>query len=100
VQITPDRNQILVSKDIGAERWTIVLDEDRATATGNVYYPDGRPPLFIWCRPVDVNPNPNPRLTIFFFDCSGANACPASGCPNAWSLVARRIPIAGSFFLP
>jgi hypothetical protein len=47
VQLTPDGRRLLVSKDVGAERWAITRNED-GSVTGNVYRPAGAP-AFLYC---------------------------------------------------
>lgn len=49
VQVTPDAERILVSKDVNAERWAITRNDD-GTVTGNVFPLDGGPPSFVWCE--------------------------------------------------
>ncbi|HZR80335.1 MAG TPA: hypothetical protein VFD92_04485 [Candidatus Binatia bacterium] len=101
MQGTPDRKQILVNKDVGDQRWAIALDGDRGTVSGNVFFPDGSPPAFVWCRVVDSDHNDDPRLTVFYFDCQGADRCAATPCGgDQWTPIASRVPISGAFFLP
>src|SRR5262245_1237489 len=50
VQISPDGKRVLISKDVGDERWAITLNDDN-TVTGNVFPQDGGPPQFVWCEP-------------------------------------------------
>src|SRR6185369_17146882 len=57
VQTTPDNQHILVSKDVGNERWAISLNADD-TITGNVFLCDGSPPAFVWCAVVADDHNP------------------------------------------
>jgi len=39
VQVAPD-GVIVISKDVGEERWSIVYDAERGTAIGNVFFSD------------------------------------------------------------
>jgi hypothetical protein len=48
VQLTPDQTHLLVSKDVGSERWSIALNPDD-TVIGNVFPCDGSGPAFVWC---------------------------------------------------
>ena len=47
VRGTPDGAQTLINKDVGPERWAIARSDD-GTVTGNVFFADGRPPVFIF----------------------------------------------------
>ena len=53
-QLSPDGRQILVSKDVGPERWVIVQADD-GTVSGNVFR-DAGAPLFVWCQPREDSP--------------------------------------------
>ena len=46
---TPDGKQVLISKDVGSERWAISMNLDDGTVTGNVFRP-GAEPSFVWCE--------------------------------------------------
>jgi hypothetical protein len=94
LQVTPDRNQVLISKDVGEERWAIVRNQD-GTVSGNVFFPEGGPPLFVWCEPTeDSQDDP------ITFSCFGADACPAAPCDEAeWEFIAE-VELPASFFEP
>lgn len=47
---TPDGNQILVQKDVGAERWAIAMNNTESTINGNVYPVGGGPATFLTCK--------------------------------------------------
>lgn len=94
VQLTPDRKSTLINKDVSDQRWAITLNGDDSTVTGNVFFPDGSDPAFLWCTregqdDVDV-----------ILDCYGADRCAAGGCQAVdWtSLFEVRVPEA--FFQP
>lgn len=94
VQLTPDRKSTLINKDVSDQRWAITLNGDDSTVTGNVFFPDGSDPAFLWCTregqdDVDV-----------ILDCYGADRCGAEGCQAGdWtSLFEVRVPEA--FFQP
>lgn len=75
---TPDEKRTLVSRDVGGERWAITdnFAED-ATVTGNVFFPAGGDPAFVWCE--DVSPDPAaPDAT---YSCFGADRCETDPCP-------------------
>src|SRR6185295_6189555 len=52
IQITPDELRILISKDVADERWAITRNLDDLTVTGNVFFPEGGPPLFVFCEQI------------------------------------------------
>ncbi|MFP6663847.1 MAG: hypothetical protein VCC00_06585 [Deltaproteobacteria bacterium] len=100
-QTTPDGRTVLISKDIGAERWAIALNPADGTVTGNVFRTDGSPPQFIWCERLGtIGDSVNPAEIEVEIDCFGTERCVSSPClASAWNHIAR-IPIAGDFFLP
>lgn len=51
LQVAPDGRGVLISKDVGGARWSINRNPD-GTATGNVFFPDGGAPAFVWCEEV------------------------------------------------
>ena len=66
VQWTPDGLRLLVSKDVGNERWAITLNEN-GSATGNVFRSDGGDPAFVWCQETGRNGSD------VSYSCSGAD---------------------------
>lgn len=108
--LTPDRLSYMVNKDLAGERWTINLNladlqaAQFLNATGNVFKPDGSPPVFVLCqiREDSAGSLADPG-SEFRFTCQGADACPttATECAQTgWSLIATDIAIPASFFLP
>lgn len=108
--LTPDRLSYMVSKDLAGERWTINLNLASASpgvvlnATGNVFRPDGSPPVFVLCqlRPDSTGSLEDPA-SEFRFTCQGADPCPttATECAReSWNPIAADVPIPASFFLP
>ena len=94
VQLTPDRKGTLINKDVGQERWAITLNGDDATVTGNVFFPDGSDPAFIWCQRTGQNDS---DLVV---DCFGAERCGDAGCQSEdWTRLFE-VSIAESFFDP
>jgi hypothetical protein len=94
VQITPDGGQILISKDVGAERWAIALNAEDGTVTGNVFFPDGGPPQFVWCEELS---RAGENVTLA---CFGAEACPLAPCfEHEWGFIAD-VTLPESFFRP
>jgi hypothetical protein len=74
VQWTPDGDFILVNKDVGNERWAITLNLANLTATGNVFFTDGRFPSFIWCTNTGEDFDADAGELDLFYECSGAEA--------------------------
>lgn len=104
VQILPDGTRILVSKDVGDERWAITLDlgdETPLNVTGNVFRRDGGPASFLWCPLVDVSGGASDiRNATFIWDCFGADRCAAPPCgADKWKFISR-VSLQGRFFLP
>lgn len=94
VQLTPDRKSTLLNKDVGDQRWAISLNGDDSSVTGNVFFPDGSDPAFIWCSRKGEDD------VEVILDCFGADRCDAGGCASGdWtSLFEVRVP--ESFFQP
>jgi hypothetical protein len=101
-QTSPDKNLLLINKDLeNGERWAISLDPKTGIATGNVFPQGGGPPDFIWCRAKNVALAPDPRQTVYTFDCFGSDPCADIVCAGSpWGLILEDVVIQGSFFLP
>lgn len=104
VQILPDATRILVSKDVGNERWAISLDlgnETPLNVTGNVFRRDGGPAAFIWCVIQDVEGSADDiRSANFTWNCFGADRCDTPPCSaSQWTFVSS-VTLPGRFFLP
>lgn len=111
-----DRLTYLVNKDIGGQRWSIGLnfvpvesDSGGATnellsVTGNVFFPDGSEPSFVYCAERDDSTGTlEDAESEFRFRCSGASACgtTAEECAaSAWTPIADDVRLGASFFLP
>ncbi|MEW6273418.1 MAG: hypothetical protein AB1689_29410 [Thermodesulfobacteriota bacterium] len=108
--LTPDRLSYMVNKDLAGERWTINLNLASASppsflnATGNVFRPDGSPPVFVLCQlradSTGTLEDPSSELR---FTCQGADPCAttATECAReSWSSISADVPIPASFFLP
>ena len=102
VQVTPDGKALLVSKDVGAERWAIHGSTEDDSLTGNVFRTDGGPPAFLWCTLTAQDGNPDLRERVLTYACFGADSCPGIPCnPDlTWSLINDEVRLKGSFFLP
>ncbi len=79
-----------MNKDVGPERWAITLNRDDGTATGNVFFPGGGEPAFIFCEPL---PSPNA------FSCFGAGPCTDGPCTEQYQFIGN-ITIPFDFFEP
>ena len=74
IQVTPDDKRTLISKEVDGARWAITRNADDGTVTGNVYFPDGGAPLFLFCEETDATEE---DVTL---RCSGADGCVAAPC--------------------
>lgn len=99
LQITPDRNRTLVSKDVGSDRWAITVNADDSTVTGNVFTP-GEEPTFLWCDFLSDDGNPDPEDVLLTYSCHVADRCPIAPCePSQWSYL-QDVVVPGWFFQP
>jgi hypothetical protein len=74
IQETPDGKRTLISKEVQGARWAITRNADDDTVTGNVYFPDGGDPLFLYCEETDSS------ATDVTLSCSGADGCTTAPC--------------------
>jgi hypothetical protein len=111
-----DRLNYLVNKDVGGQRWSIGLNfvpvetesggttNELLSVTGNVFFPDGSPPSFVYCTPrEDSTGTLEDASSEFRFRCSGASTCgtTAGECAAAaWTPIADDVRLGASFFLP
>lgn len=96
VQFTKDGKRTLISKDIGNERWAISYDLEDLTVTGNVFFPGGGDPKFVWCER-SKTPSVEPGVAL---DCHGADKCSAGPCPSGqWAPLAH-VTLPVEFFFP
>jgi len=70
IQGTPDAKRILVNKDVDTSRYAIGQDQDDQSATGNVFFTDGRPPVFLFCETLGGND----------YSCPAADRCGDTAC--------------------
>lgn len=89
VQWTRSRDATLVSKDVGAERWSITRRLVDGRVSGNVFRTDGGPTSFLDCSQVGTDG------TSVTLDCYGAGAAPA-----AYELIAAGLSLPLEFFFP
>lgn len=84
LRLTPDENNLLISKDVGGQRWAITRNVDGGTVTGNVFFPGGGPAQFVSCEEVDFSPG---GITLA---CRGADACRCAPCSASdWTPLAE-----------
>lgn len=94
LQFTPDDRRTIISKDVGAERWAITRNLDDGSVTGNVFFPSGGPPIFVYCEETGQNGG------NLDFDCFSSDLCPGAPCPgDQWEALAS-VTLPESFFLP
>jgi hypothetical protein len=93
IQVTPDEKRTLISKEVDGARWAITRNADDGTVTGNVYFPDGSDPLFLFCEATDTTAD---EVTL---SCSGADGCAAAPCGGFSPLAEVTLPLA-FFALP
>ena len=90
IQVAPDPRFVLVNKDVGPQRWTIVRSLN--TVTGNVFSQDGGDPLFLYCT------RQSEQGSDLVLECSGAGACSETECPPFEFIANVTLPT--SFFEP
>lgn len=96
---TPDGKHVLISKDVGGERWAISLNLGDGTVTGNVFRPEAAP-SFVWCERSGDDGSLDPVAGEVRFACRGAAPCDASPCmASSWAALGD-VGLPGEFFLP
>ena len=100
IQWTPDALRILVSKDVGVERWAITWDLADLSTTGNVFFTDGSAPGFIWCEKTGHDFVPSAGELNLTYRCFGA--APAFGGFHFadWAVIDDNVVLPTSFFIP
>jgi hypothetical protein len=94
VQMSQSGFYVLVSKDVGSDRWAITADLD-GDVVGNVFPQNGGPPQFVDCTVNDDDTTD----TDYAFDCAVASAC-GDTCTDAdWQSVGE-VMLAKSFLTP
>lgn len=95
LQTTPDGLRTLVDKPVGSEQWAITQNDD-GTVTGNIFFTDGRNPLFLACTPTEDDGS------LMHFACSVSAQCTSAECPgpNDWHPIADDVALPASFFSP
>ena len=97
-QVGRDGGDNIISRDVQGARWAIVEDRADGILLGNVFFPDGSPPQFVWCSPTSVVENDDPALATYTYDCFGTSTCVAETCPD-WVFISS-VELSGTFFQP
>jgi hypothetical protein len=97
---TPDGKHLLISKDVGAERWAISVDLGDGTVTGNVFSPDGGDPQFVWCERAGDDGSLDPSEGIIQYACRGSDRCAGAPCLASSWVPLGDVNLPGSFLLP
>lgn len=97
-QIGVDGGASIISRDVAGARWAITENRDDGVLIGNVFFPDGGPPQFVWCQPTSVVPNDDPALAVYTYDCFGSSTCDPTQCPD-WVFISS-VTLSGTFFEP
>lgn len=92
LQITRNREQVLISKDVGSERWAITFDPDGGQITGNVMTSSG--PVFVDCSVVAAT------LEDLTFACFSLSACGSEPCTRDWMPFVSSVTLPLSFLRP
>ena len=100
MQMARDGHRVMINKDVGDERWSMMYDGDDHTVMGNVYFPSGGPPAFVWCMETADDGNPDRRHAAMTFACWGSSPCPAEPCGvEEWTFI-DDVTLPGGFFMP
>lgn len=95
---TPDDLQVLVSKDIGGERWAITRNDSDLGVLGNVFGEGDGAPTFLDCT--DLSDEIGAGPDDLFLECYAADRCALAPCPTSdWTLV-DVVELPRSFFDP
>ena len=100
VQWTPDGSHILVNKDVGPERWAIALELENLSATGNVFFADGRPPAFVWCEKTAHTFEQTSGEITLQYRCFGSEGSAGGFGIDDWTLISEEVSLPASFFVP
>jgi hypothetical protein len=97
-QIGRDGGATIISRDVAGARWAIIENRADGVLIGNVFFPDGGPPQFVWCNPTSVVDNDDPALAVYTYDCFGTSTCDPDQCPD-WTFI-DSVTLSGTFFEP
>lgn len=99
IQVSPEGTRVIVTKDVGEERWVIFHYLQFGTLMGNVYFKDGRAPVFLFCN--RTAKSTDDYRGTFDYECYAADSCEEAPCGTRrdWHFVAN-VTLPGTFFLP
>jgi hypothetical protein len=100
VQWTPDSKLLLVNKDVGAERWAITLVLADYSASGNIFFTDGRAPAFVWCENTGQTFDASAGELDLQYRCFGADAGFGGFASSDWTPIGDDVVLPLSFFIP
>ena len=100
VQWTPDSNRLLVSKDVGNERWAITLNLSDFSASGNIYFTNDEDPGFVFCSKTGEDFDASVGELDLLYRCQGASGGFGGFFASDWSLISDSVPLPLSFFIP
>lgn len=95
IQLGLDADTILVSKDVGDDRWAISYSQITGVLTGNIFPVGGGAPKFVWCDDTFTGDE-----NTFIFDCFQADPCTVGPCGEEgidWTSIGTGIPLPASF---
>lgn len=100
IQITPNGAQVLVSKDLADLRWSITLNREDGTVTGNVFSEEGDP-KFLWCEEIGRSESAVSEDMDISYECRSANSCLGVTCEGTeWISIEGSSSLPASFFEP
>lgn len=91
--VTSDKQKIMISKDVGSERWAISWEADGYRVVGNVFRPGGA--TFIDCLVFDVTGTGDPTRDDLRMECRSGDGYVAS---TGWGILATDLHVPLSFF--
>lgn len=100
VQWSPDGLRLFANKDVGAERWSITLNLADVSATGNIFFADGRPPAFVWCQRTGHSHEPNVAKLTLTYRCFGSSGAEGGFSVNDWTVISDNVQLNAAFFAP
>ena len=94
VQVALDGRRLLINKDVNGQRWSITLNLDDRTVTGNVFATDSGP-TFLWCQQKAIDAD---QVTL---SCSSpkGSASDRAHPLDGWAFLTE-VSLPASFFRP
>jgi hypothetical protein len=103
VQVSPDGKNLLISKPLSGQQWSIIVNFDAQTVAGNVFNFDGSHPQFVYCTIVDpfvAGPAGFSGVATVTLECAGADRCVGFPCTAIEWTDLGTVHVIGPFFLP